>query len=237
MITGLYLPDQGKVTWDGVDLARVDQRELHSRVAVVLQRPIEWPMTAENNIRIGRLDRPDPDRSVLTAAAADSGADAVIAELPDGWNSVLSREFQNGCDLSGGQWQRFSVARGLYRDAPLLIADEPTAAMDARAEHAVFQSLQSLHRGAVSGNGSDPGATRTTVLITHRLANVRHADQIIVLHHGRITEQGTHEELMARRGGYAELYTLQARAYLDVPDGSGHAHYASLADGASTLSK
>jgi ATP-binding cassette, subfamily B, bacterial len=236
VITGLYLPDQGKVTWDGVDLARVDQRELHSQVAVVLQRPIEWPMTAENNIRIGRLDRSDPDRSVLTAAAADSGADAVIAELPDGWNSVLSREFQNGCDLSGGQWQRFSVARGLYRNAPLLIADEPTAAMDARAEHAVFQSLQSLHRGAVSGNGSDPGATRTTVLITHRLANVRHADQIIVLHHGRITEQGTHEELMARRGGYAELYTLQARAYLDVTDGSGHAHCASMADHASTSS-
>jgi ATP-binding cassette subfamily B protein len=235
VITGLYLPDQGKVTWDGVDLARVDQRELHSQVAVVLQRPIEWPMTAENNIRIGRLDRSDPDRSVLTAAA-DSGADAVIAELPDGWNSVLSREFQNGCDLSGGQWQRFSVARGLYRNAPLLIADEPTAAMDARAEHAVFQSLQSLHRGAVSGNGSDPGATRTTVLITHRLANVRHADQIIVLHHGRITEQGTHEELMARRGGYAELYTLQARAYLDVTDGSGHAHCASMADHASTSS-
>jgi ATP-binding cassette, subfamily B, bacterial len=235
VITGLYLPDQGKVTWDGVDLARVDQRELHSQVAVVLQRPIEWPMTAENNIRIGRLDRSDPDRSVLTAAA-DSGADAVIAELPDGWNSVLSREFQNGCDLSGAQWQRFSVARGLYRNAPLLIADEPTAAMDARAEHAVFQSLQSLHRGAVSGNGSDPGATRTTVLITHRLANVRHADQIIVLHHGRITEQGTHEELMARRGGYAELYTLQARAYLDVTDGSGHAHCASMADHASTSS-
>ncbi|MGH4023498.1 MAG: ABC transporter ATP-binding protein [Pseudonocardiaceae bacterium] len=216
IITGLYLPDRGRVCWDGIDIAQVDQRNLHSQVAMVLQDPAEWPMTAENNIRIGRLDRPDPDGSVLAAAAAESGADTVVAELADGWRSVLSRQFQNGCDLSGGQWQRISVARGLYRDAPLLVADEPTAAMDARAEHAVFRSLQSLHRagGLDGGPGNGEAPARTTLLITHRLANIRHADQIIVLDHGRVTEQGTHDELMARGGGYAELFTLQAHAYL-----------------------
>ncbi|HET9253644.1 MAG TPA: ABC transporter ATP-binding protein, partial [Pseudonocardiaceae bacterium] len=215
VITGLYLPDEGRVTWDGVDISSVDQRALHSQVAVVMQDPVQWPMTAENNVRIGRLDRTDPDGLVLAGAAADSGADAVVAELPQGWSSVLSREFQNGQDLSGGQWQRISVARGLYRDAPLLVADEPTAAMDARAEHAVFQSLQKLSQASSNGSGPGPGETRTTVLITHRLANIRHADQIIVLDHGRITEQGTHDELIASAGVYAELFTLQARAYLD----------------------
>ncbi len=209
LITGLYLAEAGTVTWDGVDIATVDQRELHERVAVVLQDPLRWPMNAENNIRIGRLDRPDPGRARLADAAARSGTDAVVAELPDGWSTVLSRQFQGGRDLSGGQWQRLSVARGLYRDAPVVIADEPTAALDARAEHAVFAALRGL-----AGTGDD----RITVLVTHRLANVKHADQILVLERGRLIEHGTHDELMTRRGTYHELFTLQASAYADDDD-------------------
>lgn len=204
LITGLYLPEQGSVTWDGVDTRGVDARELQSKVAVVMQEPVRWPMTAENNVRIGDLGRPDPDGSLLVSAAERSGADTVAAELADGWSTVLSREFQTGRDLSGGQWQRISVARGLYRDAPVVIADEPTAALDARAEHAVFRTLRGL-----AGSGDE----RITVLVTHRLANVRHADQILVLEQGKLIERGRHEQLMAREGTYHELFSLQARAY------------------------
>lgn len=209
LITGLYLPATGTVSWDGIDTAAVAAADLHERVAVVLQEPVRWPMTADNNVRIGRLSRPDPDAAHRDAAARDSGADAVVAELPTGWTTVLSREFQAGRDLSGGQWQRLSVARGLYRDAPLVIADEPTAALDARAEHAVFDTL---HGRTGAGRG------RITVLVTHRLANVRYADRILVLERGRIIERGRHDQLMALRGTYFELFTLQARAYGGEPD-------------------
>ena len=205
LLTGLYLPDEGVVTWDGVDTASIGAPALHERIAVVLQDPLHWPMTAANNVRIGRLDRPDPGDAAFTDAAARSGADAVLAALPDGAETMLSRQFQKGRDLSGGQWQRLSVARGLYRDAPLVIADEPTAAMDARAEHAVFTALRGLG-----------GSERITVLVTHRLANVRHADQIVVLEEGRVVELGTHAELMARGATYNELFSLQARAYADT---------------------
>ena len=179
LLTGLYLPDEGVVAWDGVDTASIGAPALHERIAVVLQDPLHWPMTAANNVRIGRLDRPDPGDVAFTDAAARSGADAVLAALPDGAETMLSRQFQKGRDLSGGQWQRLSVARGLYRDAPLVIADEPTAAMDARAEHAVFTALRGLG-----------GSERITVLVTHRLANVRHADQIVVLEEGRVDRAG-----------------------------------------------
>lgn len=204
LITGLFLAGSGRVTWDGVDVREVELDELMDRVAVVLQTPMRWPMTARNNVRIGRLEQPDPEDTRLTDAAHHSGTDSVLAELPAGWSTVLSREFQGGRDLSGGQWQRVAVARGLFRDAPVVIADEPTAALDARAEQAVFGTLRAR---------SGPASDRITVLVTHRLANVRGADQIVVLEHGRITEQGRHDQLMALGGTYHELFSLQAKAY------------------------
>jgi ATP-binding cassette subfamily B protein len=207
LITGLYQPTGGQVCWDGHELAVLDQQSVQDQIAMVMQEPARWPMTADDNIRIGRIHRDDPD--ALAAAARESGADRVIGELPLGGKTVLSRRFTSGRDLSGGQWQRISVARGLYRDAPILVADEPTAAMDARAEDAVFRSLQKLSRTNES--------TRTTILITHRLANIRYADQIVVLDRGKIVELGTHTELMANLGTYAQLYELQAAAYAREP--------------------
>ena len=209
LITGLYLPTTGSVTWDGHDTRTIAEQSLHERVAVVLQDPLRWPMSAENNVRIGRIDAPDGDGTRLTSAAERSGAATVAAELPAGWATILSREFQGGHDLSGGQWQRIAVARGLYRDAPVVVADEPTAALDARAEHAVFTSL----RGLAAASSTTAG--RITILVTHRLANVRTADQILVLDHGKLVEHGRHAELIASGGLYAELFDLQAQAYGD----------------------
>ena len=203
VLTGLYLPTQGTVTWDGISTDAVEPAARHDHTAVVFQEPMRWPLTAEHNIRIGRLERDDPENLALDDAARRSGTAEVIAELPKGLQTLLTKFFQHGHDLSGGQWQRISIARGLYRDARVLIADEPTAALDAKAEQAVFAALHEM----------SADRARITVLVTHRLANIRHADRILVLTDGRITEQGTHAELMAARGTYHELFTIQADSY------------------------
>jgi ABC-type multidrug transport system fused ATPase/permease subunit len=199
LIAGLYRPTAGRITWDGADMAGLDPVSVADRVVMVLQDPVHWPHTARQNVTVGRHDRVDPDGVALREAALVSRADEVVAILPKGWETLLSRYFRGGRDLSGGQWQRLAIARGLYRDAPLLIWDEPTAPLDARAEYAVYESLRALAGG------------RTVVLITHRLASVRHADRIYLLHGGELAEQGSHDELMAAGGRYAELYTLQAK--------------------------
>jgi ABC-type multidrug transport system fused ATPase/permease subunit len=204
LIAGFYAPTSGAVRWSGHDIALVDRSRIADRVMMVLQDPVRWPHTAGVNVRVGRHDRPDPDGTALRAAAAQAGADEVVERLPDGWRTLLSKQFRGGVELSGGQWQRLAVARGLYRDAPLLIWDEPTAPLDAKAEFAVYESLRAL------------AADRTVVLITHRLASVRHADRILLLHDGELAEEGTHAELLALGGRYADLYELQARMYADA---------------------
>ena len=195
ILAGLYDPDSGDVRWDGVSLRDIDPDRLREHIAVIAQEYTHWPMTARVNITMGR------DEGRLDAAAQASGADQVIEELPKGYETLLDRRFEDGAELSGGQWQRMAVARGFYRDAPLLICDEPTAALDARAEHALFERIRAHADG------------RTVLLITHRLASVRYADRIYVLDHGRVIEQGDHDTLVGDGGLYAELYTLQASAY------------------------
>jgi ATP-binding cassette, subfamily B, bacterial len=197
VLAGLYRPSSGSVCWDSVSLSDVDGAALRERIAVIAQDHANWPLTVRHNITMGR----PLDSSLLADAVASSGADTVISGLSRGYDTLLARQFKDGAELSGGQWQRIAAARGFYRTAPLLIMDEPTAALDARAEYALFSSLRSL------------AEDRTVLLITHRLASVRHADRIYVLAHGAVIESGTHASLMALGGQYAELFTLQASQY------------------------
>jgi ATP-binding cassette, subfamily B, bacterial len=199
LIAGLYRPTLGRIAWDGIDLGELSSESLADRVVMVLQDPIRWPRNAGDNIRLGRYQRVDPDLHALLDAARQSRALEVIEQLRNGWQTLLSSEYHGGQDLSGGQWQRLAVARGLYRDAPLVIWDEPTAPLDAKAEHAVYESLRHLAKD------------RTVILITHRLASVRNADRIYFLDRGSLAEHGTHNELLALNGKYAELFRLQSK--------------------------
>ncbi|MBC9724660.1 ABC transporter ATP-binding protein [Streptomyces sp. TRM68367] len=205
LLAGLYTPERGRVLWDGVDAATADRRELAERVAMVAQDFKRWPFTARVNIAVGRSSAPLTEER-LSGAVADAGAEEVVADLPRGLDTLLARDFSGGHELSGGQWQRLGIARAAYRRGRILIVDEPTAALDARAELEVFERIRAL---------ADSG--QTVVLITHRLASVRHADLVHVLDHGRLVESGTPDELLATGGIYAELYALQAEQFTPVP--------------------
>jgi ATP-binding cassette subfamily B protein len=197
VMAGLYRPSSGSVCWDSVSLSDVAGEPLRERIAVIAQDHANWPLTVRHNITMGR----SLDEALLASAVTASGADTVISGLAHGYDTLLARQFKDGAELSGGQWQRIAAARGFYRTAPLLIMDEPTAALDARAEYALFSSIRTLAQD------------RTVLIITHRLASVRHADRIYVLAGGSVIESGTHASLMALGGQYAELYTLQASQY------------------------
>lgn len=202
ILAGLYDADAGAVLWNGVDTRHYARAALRAQVAVIFQDFVRYALTARENIALGRPDAPvDPDR--VRRAATVAGVARAIESLPSAYETVLSRLFADGRDLSGGQWQRVAIARAFYRDAPLVILDEPTAALDPRAEHRLFTSLRDVLHG------------RSAVFISHRFSSVRMADRIYVLSEGRLIEAGSHDELMAVDGHYAELFRLQAAAYLD----------------------
>ena len=203
LLAGLYRPDRGRITWDGVDLADVDAETLRRSVAVIFQDFERYLLPARENIGLGRSERIG-DVEAIVEASRRADADSFLAQLPEAYETTLGREFSGGYDLSIGQWQRVALARAFFRDAPFVVLDEPTAALDARAESELFERLRELLRG------------RSVLLISHRFSSVRSADRIYVLELGRVVEAGSHDELMARGGLYAELFTLQARAYLDT---------------------
>ena len=198
LLAGLYQPDEGRVLWDEQDVSAFRPSSLRKRIAVVFQDFVRYALPATDNIALGRIDEPAEPARVRSAAAA-AGADTMLDVLPQGFDTVLSRMFTGGTDLSGGQWQRVALARSFYRDAPLLILDEPSASLDPRAEHELFATLRDALRA------------RTALFISHRFSTVRGADRIYVLHEGEIVEQGTHDELVSRNGRYAELFRLQSQ--------------------------
>jgi ATP-binding cassette subfamily B protein len=205
LITRLYDPTRGEILLDGRPLAEYDPAELHANAGVIFQDFVRYDMAAEENIAVGRIAAleadPEGARAAVEDAAHRSLAADVIEGLPERYRTMLGRRFDGGVDLSGGQWQKVALGRAYMRDAQLLILDEPTAALDARAEYVVFQRFAELTTGKMA------------VLISHRFSTVRMADRILVLEHGRVLEDGTHHALVAAGGRYAELFSLQAAGY------------------------
>jgi len=200
LLTRLYDPTEGQILLDGMDLREYDVEDLWKEIGVIFQDFMRYDLTASENIAIGRIeDQGNIFR--VRSAAQKSLAEQVIRKLPKGYDQVLGRRFEGGVDLSGGEWQKMALARAYLRDAQLLILDEPTAALDAKSEHEVFQRFAELTKGKMA------------LLISHRFSTVKMADRILVLEGGRIAEQGHHEQLLLNKGRYAEMFELQAASY------------------------
>jgi len=200
LLARLYDPDEGRILLDGHDLREYDLFALRANIGVIFQDFVRYHFSAADNIAVGRIEARD-DRPRIVAAAERSMADEFIRKLPARYEQVLGKRFRTGIDVSGGEWQKIAIARAYMRDAQVLILDEPTAALDARAEYEVFRRFKEMSRG------------KTVVLISHRFSSVRMADRIIVLADGSIEASGTHEQLLAQGGRYAELFELQAAGY------------------------
>jgi ATP-binding cassette subfamily B protein len=200
LLARLYDPDEGRILLDGHDLREYDLFTLRANVGVIFQDFVRYHLTAAENIAVGRIEARE-DQARITHAARQSLADDLIRRLPQGYEQIIGKRFRSGIDLSGGEWQKIAIARAYMRDAQLLILDEPTAALDARAEFEIFQRFKELSKG------------KTAVLISHRFSSVRMADRIVVMADGMIEAIGTHEALLAGGGRYAELFELQAAGY------------------------
>jgi ATP-binding cassette subfamily B protein len=200
LLARLYDPTEGSILLDGTDLREYDLDDLRRHIGVVFQDFARFQLSVRENIGLGCVEAMgDTDR--IQEAGRRSGAAGTIERLPQGYDSLLGKQFAGGVDLSGGEWQKIALARAFIRDAQILILDEPTAAIDPQAECALYQRFHELTRG------------RTTLLISHRFSTVRMADRILVLEQGRIVEEGDHASLVARGGRYAELYAMQADRY------------------------
>jgi ATP-binding cassette, subfamily B, bacterial len=200
LITRLYDPTEGRILLDGVDLREYDLADLHTEIGVIFQDFMRYEMTARENIEVGRVEAKHTLEEIEYAASR-SMANEVVAKLPAGYNQMLGRRFENGVDLSGGEWQKLALARAYLRDAQLLILDEPTASLDARSEFEVFERFAELTFGKMA------------LLISHRFSTVRMADRIVVLEAGRLVEEGSHQRLMALEGRYAAMFEMQAASY------------------------
>ena len=195
-----YDPTEGEILINGVNIKELNLEEWHKLVGALFQDFIKYQFTFKENVYIGNLSKIDNEK-LLREAIAKSGASAYVGKLPEGINQVVGKMFEKGIDLSGGQWQKLALARAFFRDAPLLILDEPTSAIDAKAEYEIFQNVQKLQKD------------KTVIIISHRFSTVRNADRILVLQGGKIIEEGNHKKLLAKDGLYAELFELQARGY------------------------
>jgi ATP-binding cassette subfamily B protein len=200
LMTRLYDPTEGQVLLDGVDLREYDLEDLHREIGVIFQDFMRYEMTARENIAVGRIEEIG-NLELLQTAAHKSMADSVIGRLPGIYDQMLGRRFEQGVDLSGGEWQKVALARAYLRDAQLLILDEPTAALDARSEFEVFRRFSELTAGKMA------------LFISHRFSTVRSADRILVLANGKIAEEGTHDQLSRLGGRYAEMFEMQASSY------------------------
>lgn len=200
LLARLYDPTEGRILLDGIDLKQYDLTELRMQVGVIFQDYLKYQMTLAQNIAVGNISQKE-NRTLIVKSAQQSLADLLAARLPGEYDQMLGKRFMQGVELSGGEWQKVALARAYMKEAQLLILDEPTAALDARAENEVFQRFADLTKG------------KSAVLISHRFSTVRMADRILVLDKGELIELGSHEELLAKNGRYAELFNLQAQGY------------------------